>query len=275
MSRKKKRRPLPSISPDHWLVDSHCHLDMTAYNEDLPDVLGRAKSAGIAAIITIGIDPPSSQAAVSLAQNHTDLYAAVGIHPHHAEGVSEQIKKEMRHLAGQNKVIAYGEIGIDCFKDYAPLADQISCMRWQLELAQELELPVIIHDRDAHQLILDILIEMGPFPAGGVIHCFSGDAQIAEKFLECGFYLSIPGVVTFKKAVELQEAATMIPLNRLLVETDGPFLAPEPWRGKRNEPAYTLYTAEKIAELKNISLDDIAEATSHNIEKLFRIEIKK
>lgn len=273
MARKKKKRaPLPQLAPGSTVVDSHCHLDMAAYSDDLPEVLARARRAGIGAIITIGIDQQSSRAAIDLAQGQADIHAAVGIHPHHAAGLGSADKGTMANLARQDGVVAYGEIGIDCFKDYAPLDEQVAAMRWQLELARELDLPVIIHDREAHRQILDILQELGPFPAGGVIHCFSGDARVAEKFLALGFHLSIPGVVTFNKAEELQEAATMIPLDRLLVETDGPFLAPEPWRGKRNEPAYTLYTAEKIAQLKGVSLDEIARATSRNACRLFKIE---
>ena len=242
---------------------------MAAYDGELSEILQRSRQAGVKTILTIGIDLPSSRAACHLAHEHSGVYAAVGIHPHHAEECDQQRLDELTKLASQPQVVAYGEIGIDCFKDYAPLARQQQAFRQQLELACSLKLPVIIHDRDAHDLILATLKEQGPLPAGGVIHCFSGDSHVAQQFLDLGFYLSIPGVVTFKKAEELQEAAAMIPLDRLLVETDGPFLAPEPWRGKRNEPAYTLYTAEKVAELKGLSLPEIAQATTANACQLF------
>lgn len=274
MSRKKKRAPLPTLSPGHWLADSHCHLDMSPLAPDLPAILSRARAAQLGAIITIGIDIPSSQAAITLAQKHHDVYAAVGIHPHHAEDYNPQLDQQLTEMASQPKVVAYGEIGIDCDKNYVPLETQIKCCRWQLELAQKLHLPVIIHDRQAHQLIYDILQELGPFTAGGIIHCFSGDTAWAEKFLNLDFHLSIPGIVTFPKAVELQETAAMIPLDRLLIETDAPFLTPAPWRGKSNEPAFTLYTAAKIAELKNISIDEIAQATSANLATLLAIEVR-
>ncbi len=268
---KKKRRPLPLLSPDVALVDSHCHLDMTAYDDDCQEVIARAQEAGVKTIFTIGIDLESSQAAADLAARHDNIYASVGIHPHHAQEAGDQAYEALAKLASQPKVVAYGEIGIDLFKDYAPVAVQTQVFREQLEVAKKLGLPVIIHDRDAHDIILDILQESGPYLAGGVIHCFSGDKDVARRFLDLGFYLSIPGVVTFKKALELQEAAAFIPLDKMLVETDGPFLAPEPWRGKRNEPAYTLYTAEKIAQLKGISLDEVARQTTRNSAALFAI----
>lgn len=273
MSKKKKRKPLPVLSTGLQIVDSHCHLDMAAYEEDGLEVLARADEAGVKTIFTIGIDLESSKAAAKIAALHDNIYASIGIHPHHAAEAGPESYKALTALASQDKVIAYGEIGIDLFKDYAPVAIQTKAFIEQLKLAKELKLPVIIHDRDAHDNILKILQEYGPFPAGGVIHCFSGDKDVARKFLDIGFYLSIPGVVTFKKATELQEAAAFIPLEKMLIETDGPFLAPEPWRGKRNEPAYSLYTAEKVAELKGLSLDDVARQTSINIAHLFKINI--
>lgn len=246
---------------------------MSAYDDDCAEVIARSTEAGVQTIFTIGIDLESSRAAVQLATRHENVYASVGIHPHHARNAGAETYAILAELAGQPKVIGYGEIGIDLFKDYAPVDIQTKVFKEQLALAKELDLPVIIHDRDAHDSILKIVQESGPYPAGGVIHCFSGNTTVARQFLDFGFYLSIPGVVTFKKAIELQEAVAYIPLDRLLVETDGPFLAPEPWRGKRNEPAYTLYTAEKIAKLKGISLDDVARQTTKNITALFKIKV--
>ena len=272
MSRKKKRSPLPRLSPGFSLVDSHCHLDMSPLSENLEQVLTRAEEAAVSTIITIGIDEKSSRAVCQLAADHAGVYAAVGIHPHYAAQESADLCCRMENLCKQDKVVAYGEIGLDCYRNYAPLETQISCFRWQLALARHRNLPVIIHDREAHQLVHDILMDEGPFPAGGIIHCFSGNSAWAEKFLDLGFHLSIPGVVTFKKAEELHEATALIPLERLLVETDGPFLAPEPWRGKPNEPAYLLYTAAKIAQIKGISLEEVAQATSANIARLLNIE---
>ncbi len=244
------------------LVDSHCHLDMEPYGDDYLEVISKSKEAGVKTIFTIGIDLESSMAAAELATRHKEVYATVGIHPHHATDAGPYTYEKLAHIAKNPKVVGYGEIGIDLFKEYGPVDVQIKVFQEQLELAKNLNLPVVVHDRNAHDEILKILQDNGPFPAGGVIHCFSGDKEVARRFLDFGFYLSIPGVVTFKKAVELQEAAAFIPLDRMLVETDGPFLAPEPWRGKRNEPAYTLYTAEKIAELQGVSLDEVARQTT-------------
>ncbi len=245
---KKKKLPLPKLGDGIALVDTHCHLDMHAYNDDLPDVLERAIQTGVIATITIGIDLESSLKAVQLAKSHAGIYAAVGIHPHHAEDLTSETLDELRKLALEQNVVAYGEIGVDTVKNYAPLAAQEKAFASQLQLAKELALPVIIHDREAHDEIYSLLKSNGPFPAGGVIHCYSGDSNLALKFIELGFYISIPGVVTFKKAEILQEAVKHIPITSLLIETDGPFLAPVPQRGKRNEPQLTLYTAQKIAE---------------------------
>ncbi len=272
MSKKKKRRPLPPLLPDHYFVDTHCHLDMDQYGEEIDEIIERARTAQVKYIITIGIDLRSSERAVEISSQYHDVYAAIGIHPHYAPDCDSTALDRLKSLASHEKVVAYGEIGIDRFKDYAPVKDQVKAFTLQLELAQMLQKPVIIHDRDAHAEILAILKDLGPFPAGGVIHCFSGDKHIAQDFLNLGFHLSIPGVVTFKKAIELQEATAAIPLDKLLIETDGPFLAPEPYRGKRNEPAYTLYTAEKIAALKNISLEELALTTTQNAQKLFKIK---
>ena len=273
MSKKKKRKPLPTLAPPYHFIDTHCHLDMDRYKDDLDAVIENSSANGVRHIITIGIDMASSRAAVAISKKYENIFAAIGIHPHYAPDCDIKALDELRTLACEKKVIAYGEIGIDRFKDYAPIASQVNAFIMQLKCAKALELPVIIHDRDAHDEILDILRQEGPFPAGGVIHCFSGNKEIAQEFLALGFYLSIPGVVTFKKATALQEATASIPLDRLLLETDGPFLAPDPYRGKRNEPAYTLYTAEKVASLHSISLEDLARATTKNAENIFKITL--
>ncbi len=273
MSKKKKRKPLPTLEPPYQFVDTHCHLDMDRYADDMDEVIKRSFAAGVKTIITIGIDLASSEEAVAISSRHKNVYGAVGIHPHYAPECNKEALNRLKELAANKKVIAYGEIGIDRYKDYAPIPAQINAFTMQLHCAKELNLPVIIHDRDAHAEILSILKEHGPYPAGGIIHCFSGDKAVAQEFLELGFHLSIPGVVTFKKATQLQEATAAIPLNRLLIETDGPFLAPEPYRGKRNEPAYILYTAEKIASLQGISLEELAVATSENVQNLFKITL--
>lgn len=268
---KKNKRPLPVIQSNSFLIDSHCHLDMSCYEEDLDLVLERAQSNGIQSIITIGIDEKSSKAAIALAKRHSMIKATVGIHPHDVGQADNASYSRLQQLASDNReyVVGYGEIGLDYAKQYADPELQKEAFQKQLLLAKELCLPVIIHDREAHDDTLKALQVTGSFPNRGVMHCFSGDTTLAKKVLDLGFFISIPGVVTFKNGIELQEVAKYIPLDSLLLETDGPFLAPAPWRGKRNEPSYLLYTAEKVAELKGISLEEVADNTSRNIEILF------
>jgi TatD DNase family protein len=244
---------------------------METCQEDINTILTNAAKAGIRRILTIGIDLASSKRAVELASTHPGIYATVGIHPHSAEQVNEAACEQLKTLAGMDKVMGYGEIGLDYAKQYAPVAIQRNGFSRQLELARELDLPVVIHDREAHADTLALLREKGPFPAGGVMHCFSGDVSLAGQVLALGFYISIPGIVTFKNATDLQQVVREIPLEHMLLETDGPFLAPVPWRGKRNQPAHLLYTAAKVAALKDISLAEVADQTRRNTEQLFNL----
>ena len=267
----KKRPAAPVLAPESKLIDSHCHLDMDAYREDLAGIIAAATQCGVSRIITIGIDLASSRKAVELSDRYPGVFAAVGIHPHSARDSSTEVYHELKTLAADRKVVGYGEIGLDYAKQYAPVDIQQQTFSRQLALARELHLPVIIHDREAHQDTLALLRENGPFPAGGVMHCFSGDTSFARQVLEIGFYISIPGIVTFKNAKDLQEVVQEIPLERMLLETDGPFLAPVPWRGTTNRPDYLLYTAGRVAELKNISIDEVALQTRLNTEKLFSL----
>ena len=253
------------------LIDTHCHLDMDSYRDDLEAVLDRATQAGISSAITIGIDLESSRRAIAIAEQHPSVYATVGIHPHDAQQATEKQLEKLTELATHEKVVGYGEIGLDYAKLYAPKERQIAIFQQQVMLAKELELPVIIHDRDAHEDTLAILLQHAPYPRGGILHCFSGDLDFAQKIIELGFYISIPGIVTFKNARSLREVATKIPLETMLLETDGPFLAPVPFRGKRNEPAYLRHTAEKVAELRQISLPELASVTSANARNIFSL----
>ena len=269
MAKKKKDIPLPVLPEGVEVIDTHCHLDMDRYQVDLADVLIRAREAGVRRMLTIGIDLESSRAAVALAEEHSGVFAAVGVHPHHIAETSSADYQELKRLAEHPRVVAYGEIGMDAVRNYAPLPQQREHFQQQVEMAKELNLPLIVHDRETHEEIMEVLATAAPFPAGGVMHCFSGDADLAGRVVELGFHVSIPGVVTFNNAEMMQEAAAAVPLDRLLVETDGPFLAPVPKRGRRNEPAYVLYTAEKVAEIKGVSLAELARQTTANAEKLF------
>jgi len=267
----KKRPAAPVLAPASRLIDSHCHLDMDGYQGKLDEVIESACRSGISRIITIGIDLASSRQAVELAGRFSGVYATVGIHPHSAEEADDEVYRKLRELTAHPKVVGFGEIGLDYAKQYAPVHIQQREFSRQLELAKELHLPVIIHDRDAHDDTLALLRGNGPFTAGGVMHCFSGNTSFARQVLELGFYISIPGIVTFKNATDLQQVVQEIPLERMLLETDGPFLAPVPWRGKTNRPDYLLYTAGKVAELKNISIDEVASQTMLNTVKLFSL----
>lgn len=268
----KKEIPLPVAGSGAALIDTHCHLDMSAYQADYDALLLRAKDAGVTRIITVGIDLESSRRAIGLAEKCETIYATVGVHPHNVAELGEADYAELEDLCCHPKVVAYGEVGLDYVKNYAPVSLQKEHFGRQVELARKLRLPLVVHDREAHDDIMDMLESAGPFPAGGVMHCFSGDVTFARRVLALGFDISIPGVVTFAKAEMLQEAVREIPLNSLVLETDGPFLAPVPFRGKRNEPRLLLFTAQKVAELKGITLEEVARQTTMNAVRLFGLE---
>lgn len=253
------------------LIDTHCHLDFDDFVTDRIQMLARAEKVGVREIITIGVDLSSSRRAVDLARANVEVHATVGIHPHNACHLSKNSIQELMALGCEPGVIAYGEIGLDFYRNYQPRSTQISCLREQLELARQLGLPLVIHDREAHEDVLEILREHKAWEMGGTMHCFSGDWAFARKCLDLGFCLSIAGPVTFAKSKSLQEVARNCPLDRLLLETDAPFLAPVPRRGKRNEPAYLIHTAEKIASLKKIPLKAVARQTTFNARGLFRL----
>lgn len=254
-----------------YLVDTHCHLDFPDYHNDLIEVLRRSCRAGVGQLIGVGIDIETSRRAVTLARTHSGVYATVGVHPHHVNEVKPDDYRLLRELAAEKEVVAYGEIGLDYAKEYSPAPMQREHFALQVEMAKELELPLVIHDREAHVDTLAVLRNASPLPQSGVMHCFSGNAAFAEEVMALGFYISIPGVVTFKSAVDLAEAVRAVPLERMLLETDAPFLAPAPWRGRRNEPAFVYYTARKIAELKGCGLHEVARRTTANACDLFKL----
>lgn len=260
------------------LIDTHAHLDFSKFDADRPAVVKRAGAAGVSAIVNVGTDLVTSRRAVDLAEEYEAVYAAVGVHPHGAKALDGAALEELRELAQRPKVVAVGEIGLDYYRNLSPRDAQRRAFQAQLAWAAKLGKPVIIHDRDAHDEILQALSK---WAAGlenstlagrlGVLHTFSGDLEMAQKAIDLGFYLSISGPVTYRNARQLPEIVRALPLDRLLVETDCPFLAPEPYRGKRNEPAYTRLVAERIAELKGIPFDDLARATTANARRLFEL----
>lgn len=253
------------------LIDTHAHLEMREFNDDREDVIKRAREAGVEYIVTIGTTIESSRDAVLLADKYDFIYAAIGIHPHEVRDILHPAYEIIRHFAQHKKVVAYGEIGLDYHYEHSSRTDQKRKFRDMLHEARELELPVIIHDRDAHEDTMQILSEEWSPDLGGVMHCFSGDAAMAERLIEMGFSLSIAGPVTFPKAEALREVVRQIPIEHLLIETDSPYLAPQPVRGKRNEPAFVRHTAEAIAKIKGLSFDDVARITSFNAMQLFGI----
>jgi TatD DNase family protein len=271
MGKKKKKNPLPQLLPESRVIDTHCHLDMIGSGDDIATIVARAAASNVAPLVTVGIDIDSSKNAINLAAQYDTVYATVGIHPHNVQDLNESSYTELEKLCREDKVVAFGEIGLDYVKQYAPIDIQLEHYARQIDLAKKMELPIVVHDREAHDDILRILKKKAPFSAGGVMHCFSGDWDFAEEVLDLDLLISIPGVVTFKKAEVMQEVAQKVPLDKLIIETDAPFLAPEPLRGKKNIPEYVLYTAQKIADLRGLSLEGLARCTTENALKLFKI----
>jgi len=251
------------------LVDSHAHLDGRQYDADREATIERAEKNGISHILTVGCDLQSSVASLELADQHDNIYAAVGVHPHDATEINDQSLDRLKDLLGRTKVVALGEIGLDFYRDRSPREVQRLAFRRQIRLAKQVGKPIIVHDRDAHDEVLQILQEEDAAAVGGVLHCFSGDRTMAKKCLELGFYLSFPGTITYPKNAEARDIVRAVPIDRMLVETDCPYLAPQQFRGKRNEPAYVRFTAEKIAEIKGLTSADVARVTSRNCFNLF------
>ncbi|QGP92014.1 D-aminoacyl-tRNA deacylase [Neomoorella glycerini] len=253
------------------LIDSHAHLNDPAFAADLAGVLGRLQEAGVVAVINVGYDVPSSRRAVEQAHRWQFIYAAVAIHPHDAMTFDSEAEAAIRGLAGDSRVVAIGETGLDYYRNLSPRQRQQEVFRWHLELARSLRLPVIVHDRDAHEDTLQILKKAAPLPAGGVLHCFSGSWEMARECLGLGFYISFAGPVSFKNAHKLRAVAARVPLERLLIETDCPYLTPEPHRGRRNEPAYVGLVADAIAAARGLAPEAVSEATAANARRLFGI----
>lgn len=253
------------------LIDSHAHLEMTEFKKDLEAVIQRANESGVEYIFTVGTEKKDWKRAVEIADSHPSIYAILGVHPHNAKEIDDQTYSTLKELCRNGKVKAYGEIGLDFFRNLSPRDIQLKRFREQIGLAKELDLPIVVHDREAHRETLEILKLEKAEESGGIIHCFSGDYEMAKACLDMGFYISIPGSITFKNAEGFREIVERIPLESLLVETDAPFLTPEPFRGKRNEPSYVRYTAQKVAEIKKVSLEKVAEITTENALRVYRL----
>lgn len=253
------------------LVDSHCHLDFKDFDADRDDVLARAKAAGVDLMVTISTKITEAKKIIKLAETSDALVCSVGIHPHEAGREPETDAAQLVALAKHEKVVGIGETGLDYFYEHSPRDAQQKNFRAHIEACRESRLPLIVHARDADEDTANILeneMEKGDYP--GLIHCFTAGPELAQRALDIGFYISVSGIATFKNAAELRETIKMIPLDRLLVETDAPFLAPVPHRGKRNEPSFVADTAAMLADLKGVTTKELAQVTSDNFFSLFK-----
>ncbi len=253
------------------LVDSHCHLDSKEFDGDREEAIRRAVDAGVARMVAIGTGegPPDLEAGIRLADRHPEFYATVGIHPHYAAKATDSALASLRELLRHPRAIAVGEIGLDYHYDFSPRDRQRAVFEEQMSIAKEAGKPIVIHTREAWDDTFALLgRHWAPHGLGGIMHCFSGGLTEARRCLELGFHLSFGGIVTFPKAADIRQAAAETPADRILVETDAPYLAPVPRRGKRNEPAFVVHTASRIAEMRGVSLDEIARQTTANFERL-------
>lgn len=254
------------------LFDTHVHLNADQYNEDLQEVIERALKEGVTNMVVVGFDRPTIQKAMELAEKYEFLYASVGWHPVDAIDMTDEDLVWIEELSQHPKVVAIGEMGLDYYWDKSPKEIQKEVFRKQIRLAKRVGLPIVIHNREATADIVEILKEEGAEEVGGIMHCFSGSPEVAKECVKMNFHISLGGPVTFKNAKKPKEVAAEIPLEKLLIETDCPYLTPHPYRGKRNEPSYVKLVAEQIAEIKGITLEEVAEVTTQNAKKLFGIK---
>ena len=254
------------------LFDSHSHLDADQFDHDRDLMIDRAKKNGISYIVNPGADYPTSLKAVEIARKYDFIFAAVGVHPHDAETLNAEMMLNLEALAKDPVVKAIGEIGLDYYRDLSPRDVQKKWFIEQIQLAKRMNLPIIIHDRDANDDVLRILKEQDAFKTGVLMHCFSGSKELAMQYVKLGAMISIAGPVTYKNARKTVEVVEAVPLSSLLIETDAPYLSPEPMRGKRNEPMNVRFTCERMANIKNITFEDMASATQENALRFFKIE---
>lgn len=253
------------------LIDTHAHLDFEQYDKDRDEVLKRAGEVGVEKIFNIGADIESSRRSVKLAEKYDNIYAVVGIHPHDADTLNTESLAEIKALALNNKVKAIGETGLDFYYDNSPREKQKEAFEKHLYLAKELDLPVVIHSRSAGNETLNVIDQVADFSADLIFHCYAYGPELIEKIIERDYYAAFGGLITFNSAEEIRKALEKMPLNRILLETDSPYLTPSPNRGKRNEPSYLQYILKKAAEIKKIAPEELAEITSENAEKIYKI----
>ncbi len=250
------------------MIDSHSHIYMDRYGADRDAVIARAAAAGVTQLLQVGCHLEDSHAVIALSERVSGIYASVGVHPHAASTVTPDVLDALQALTRHPKVLSWGEIGLDFYYDNSPRDIQMAAFEVQLERAGQCDVPVVIHTRDAEPETLDIL-RCCPIARGGHVHCFTGTPGMAEALLDLGFHIGFTGIVSFKKADNVRDALRRVPLERLLIETDSPFLAPVPYRGKRNEPAYVVHVAEAIAEVKGVAVADVADHSTRNFYRLY------
>jgi TatD DNase family protein len=254
------------------LFDTHAHYDDERFQEDREEVLKKAFECGVGTILNVSSSPTSIPKCIQLAQSHERIFAAVGVHPHDASNITDEILSQVEALSEHPKVVAIGEIGLDYHYDFAPRHTQKKWFQEQIELAKRVKLPIIIHNRESTEDVLTILKETSAKDVGGVFHCFSGSIETAKFLIDNNFFLSFGGTITFKNAQKIREILEYLPLERILVETDAPYLTPEPYRGKRNDSSYVGLVAKKIAEIKSLDFEEVCQQTTENGMKLFGIK---
>lgn len=254
------------------LFDSHAHLDNDRFNDDFAEVLANAKEVGVDLILNPAVNLETSQKAIALAEQYDFIYAAIGFHPHDAKDYNDDMENKLKELAKHPKVRAIGEIGLDFYYDNSERDVQREVFKRQIALAKEVHLPIQIHARDADGEVFETLLQEGAFENGVLMHCYSGSAELAQRYVQQGAYLSISGSVTFKNNKKTPAVVAAVPLERLMIETDSPYLTPSPYRGKRNEPARVYYVCQKIAEIKGLSFEEVASVTKENAKRFFGID---
>ncbi len=252
-------------------IDTHAHLFYPNFNGEIDQIIERANTAGVQKIIVPGTDLATSKKAIDLAEQYESVYAAVGVHPHDTKEWKDEFIETLEDFSKHPKVVAIGEIGLDYYYDFSPKETQIIAFKSQIELAIKINLPIIVHNRESNDDVMNTIREYKDSNLRAQFHCFAGSAEDAKELIGLGHYISFTGNITFKKAESLREILKQVELDRLLLETDSPFMTPEPYRGKRNEPSNVLLVAEKIAEVHQVSLEKVLEATNNNVLKLFGI----
>jgi len=260
------------IGGTNMLFDTHAHFNDKRFKDDRDEAIKKAFESGVSYILNVSYNIPSLDDSVSLSRKYSYIYAAVGIHPHYSKEMNDEVFEKIASLAGDKKVVGIGEIGLDYYRDLSPRYVQKDCFVRQINLAKEVKLPIIVHIRDANEDALNILKNENAREVGGIIHSFSGDINMAKEVIENNFYISVGGPITYRNAGKLVDVVKYVPLDRLLIETDCPYLTPEPFRGRRNDSSLVRLVAEKIADIKGKTFDDIADITTSNAKRLFNIE---